>query len=76
MATTAARPHLRALPDPTAEPTITVPRAAAILGISRRAAYAAVERSEIPSIAVGSRIVVPTARFLMKYGFDVRPTAA
>lgn len=66
----------RALPDPVAEPTITVPRAAAIIGISRRHAYTAVERNEIPSIRVGERIVVPTARFLAKYGLIDSPAAA
>lgn len=54
----------RTLPDPAAEPTINVKRAAAVLGISVRHAYVGVERGEIPSIKVGTRIVVPTARFL------------
>lgn len=63
----ATLPVDRTIPDPTAEPTIPVPRAAAILGISRRAGYAAVERGEIPSIKVGQRVVVPTAKFLAKY---------
>ncbi len=58
----------RAIPDPAAEPTISVKRAAAILGISVRHAYVAVERDEIPSIQVGQRIVIPTIRFLTKYG--------
>lgn len=58
----------RALPDPATEPTIDVPRAAAIVGISRRHAYAAVERGELPSIRIGGRIVIPTARFLREIG--------
>lgn len=57
----------RAIPDPSAEPTIPVKRAAGILGISVRHAYSAVERDEIPSIKVGRKIVIPTARFLAKY---------
>lgn len=60
----------RCLPDPANEPTITVPRAGGIVGISRRAAYAAVERGEIPSIRIGGRVVVPTARFLSALGLD------
>lgn len=56
----------RALPDPIAEPTIGARRAAAILGISVRHMYAAIERGEIPSIRVGQRIVIPTGRFLAK----------
>jgi hypothetical protein len=62
----------RELPDPKQEPTITVERAGAILGVSRRAGYAAAERGEIPTIPVGRRKVVPTARFLAKY--DLTPT--
>lgn len=62
----------RAIPDAAAEPTIPVKRAAAILGISPRHAYAAVERGEIPSIRVGRKIVIPTARFLSRYD-DLTP---
>jgi excisionase family DNA binding protein len=66
----------RVLPDPVAEPTITVARAAAIIGVSRRHAYVAIEQGEIPSIRVGQRIVIPTARFLAKYGLTDSPAAA
>jgi len=57
----------RTVPDPATEPTIPVKRAAAVLGISIRHAYTAVDRGEIPSIRVGRSIVVPTAKFLAKY---------
>lgn len=67
---------VRTLPDPASEPTIPVGRAGLILGISRRAAYAAVERGEIPSIRIGTRIVIPTARFLSECGFGDQPAAA
>jgi excisionase family DNA binding protein len=60
----APRRHPRALPDPATEPTIDVDRAARILGISRRAAYDAVKRGEIPSRTFGRRICIPTAQFL------------
>jgi len=66
----------RALPDPRTEPTLSIPRAAAILGISRRHAYTAVERGEIPSIAVGQRKLIPTARFLEQYQLSGKPMAA
>lgn len=59
----------RALPDPAAEPTVTVARAAAVLGVSVRAAYAAAARGELPAIRVGRTVRVPTARFLTTYGF-------
>ena len=61
------------IPDPTREPTITVERAAAVLGVGRRTAYAAAERGELPSVRVGRCIRVPTARFLRQYGF-IEPT--
>lgn len=60
----------RAIPDPNAEPTITVERAAVILGVSRRAGYSAAERGELPTIPVGRRKLVPTARFIAKYGLN------
>lgn len=68
-------PHARSVPDAAAEPTIPVKRAAAVLGISVRHAYAAIERGEIPSIRVGRAIVVPTARFLAKYDFGLTDEA-
>lgn len=38
---------------------ITVPEAAARLGLSRSAAYEAVRRKEIPSLKIGRRLLVP-----------------
>lgn len=51
-----------ALPDATAQPTVTVERAAAILGISRGVAYDAARRGLIPTLRIGHRVLVPTAR--------------
>jgi excisionase family DNA binding protein len=45
-----------------ARATTTVVEAARTLGISRNSAYAAVSRGDIPSVRIGRRIVVPTAR--------------
>lgn len=53
-----------ALPDPTEQPTLTVERAAAILGVGRATAYTAVQRGEIPCIRIGRRLVVPTAQLI------------
>jgi excisionase family DNA binding protein len=58
----------RALPDPATEPTITIARAAAILGVGTRTAYYAAERGEIPTIRDGLRVCVPTGKFLRQYG--------
>jgi excisionase family DNA binding protein len=51
--------------------TVTVPEAAALLGISRALAYELVAREEIPAIRLGHRIVVPTHR-LLELVFDER----
>ena len=59
----------RSLPDPDVEPTITIPRAGRILGMSRNAAYAAAKDGRLPVIAISrNRMVVLTADFLTKYG--------
>lgn len=67
---------VRTIPDAASEPTISAKRAAAVLGISIRHAYAAIERGEIPSIRVGRKVVVPTARFLAQYSDLVPETPA
>jgi excisionase family DNA binding protein len=38
---------------------VSVPEAAALLGLSRSTAYAAVNRGEIPSVRIGGRVLVP-----------------
>lgn len=43
--------------------TLTVTEAATILGISRTTAYECVNNGTIPSIRLGSRIVIPRATF-------------
>lgn len=49
------------LPDPHDTPTLTVEQAASALKIGRSAAYEAARRGEIPTIAIGRRLLVPTA---------------
>jgi excisionase family DNA binding protein len=49
-------------------PTISVERAGEILGISRRSAYRAAAREEIPTLRVGRRLLVPTHRLLAMLG--------
>ncbi|HLF76658.1 MAG TPA: helix-turn-helix domain-containing protein [Dehalococcoidia bacterium] len=39
--------------------TLDVPEAARLLGLSRDAAYQAIERGEIPHLRIGRRILVP-----------------
>lgn len=63
------------LPDPSTEPTVTVERAATILGISRGSAYEAARRGDIPTIRLGRRLVVPTAALRRLLAIDPSPTA-
>ena len=42
--------------------TLTVDEAAALLGVHRLTVYAAVKSGEIPSIKIGSRILIPKAK--------------
>jgi excisionase family DNA binding protein len=46
-------------PDPA---TMTIPAAAQLLGISRSAGYRGANRGQIPTIRIGGRLLVPTAR--------------
>lgn len=58
----------RSIPDPNVEPTITIPRAGRILGMSRNAAYAAARDGRLPTIEISpTRRVVLTADFLERY---------
>lgn len=59
-----------ALPDPQVQPTMTVPEAGRILGLERAASYNAARRGDIPTIAVGRRLLVPTAKLRVLLGLD------
>lgn len=56
-------------------PTISVERAGEILGISRRSAYRAAARGELPTFKVGRRRLVPTQRLLTLLGVQAPPAA-
>lgn len=49
-------------------PTISVEEAGHILGVSRRSAYRAAETGELPTLRLGRRLLVPTARLLAMLG--------
>lgn len=67
----------RSIPDPNVEPTITIPRAGRILGMSRNAAYAAARDGRFPTIQLSAnRHVVLTADFLERYRLRRVPTPA
>jgi excisionase family DNA binding protein len=54
-------------------PTISVEEAADICGIGRGTAYRAAHRGELPSLRLGRRIRVPTARLLELLGVEDEP---
>lgn len=65
---------LPVLPDPAVQPTMTVwPETARALGLSRQATYDAVATGEIPSVRIGTRILVLTAPLRRMLGFDPDP---
>ena len=51
--------------------TITIPEAGQLLGISRSAAYRAATRDEIPTIRIGRRLLVPTAKLFEMLGWPL-----
>lgn len=54
----------------TLPPTLTVEQAGEMLGISRRSAYRAAARGELPTLKLGRRLLVPTARLLALLGLN------
>lgn len=62
------------IPTPDQQPTMSVEAAGVVLGLGRSAAYAAVERGEIPAIRFGRRLVVPTAALRRLLALDETPS--
>ena len=65
---TAAGTHADATELP---PTISVEHAAKLLGVSRSAAYRAAASGQLPTLAFGRRLLVPTAPLLKMLGLPV-----
>ena len=58
--------------DQAPEPaTMSIPAAAELLGISRSAGYRAVASGQIPTIRIGRRLLVPTARLYRLLGWPL-----
>ena len=51
--------------------TISLEQAGDLLGVSRRTAYRAAQRGQIPTIRIGRRWFVPTARLLELLGLSL-----
>ncbi|HEY1621754.1 MAG TPA: helix-turn-helix domain-containing protein [Streptosporangiaceae bacterium] len=66
----AARKDIGLIPDPMRTPTLTVPEAGILLGLSRPSAYEAARRGDIPVLKLGRRLVVPTASLLRILGIE------
>lgn len=64
------------IPDPEIEPTLSIPMAGAIFGLSRAASYQAARRGEIPTIRLGKRLLVPTAKLRAMLGLDAEHVAS
>ena len=62
--------------DPLSKPTMSVPDAGALLGLGRNAAYDAAKRGELPTIKIGGRIMVVTAKFREMLDARQEPPAA
>ena len=52
-------------------PTLTIERAAKLLGLSRSSAYRAAANGQLPTLAFGRRLFVPTVRLLEMLGFPI-----
>lgn len=50
--------------------TISISKTGELLGISRRTAYRAAGRDQIPTIRIGRRIYVPTRPFIRMLGLE------
>jgi excisionase family DNA binding protein len=61
-------------PDPSELPAMTVTAAAELIGISRSDFYRAIDRGEMPSVRIGRRLLVPTAKLYQLLGWLPDPT--
>lgn len=66
----------RRLPDPEAEPWLSIPAAGAIFGLGRAASYEAARRGDLPTVKLAGRLRVPTARLRALLGLSTEPDAS
>jgi hypothetical protein len=52
-------------------PTLSIERAAKLLGLSRSSAYRAAANDQLPTLVFGRRLFVPTVRLLEMLGFPI-----
>lgn len=58
------------LDDIRSRPALTVKEVLDVLPIGRTALYAAISAGEVPSVRIGTRIMVPTAPLLRMFGIE------
>jgi hypothetical protein len=66
----------KAVPSERGTLAYSIPQAGRMIGLSRNASYEAAKRGEIPTIAFGSRLIVPRVPWLRKLGADPDSNAA
>lgn len=54
--------------------TMSVPAAAALVGISPSAFYRAIHRGELPALRIGGRLLVPIAKLYALLGLKLDPS--
>jgi hypothetical protein len=54
----------------------TVPEADAMVGLSKNGSYDAAKRGDIPTVRIGSQLIVPKAAWLRKLGIEDGSAAA
>lgn len=59
------------VPNPEINPTLSVAEAAMFCGLSRSAGYVAVKNGELPTIQLGGKLRVPTAKLRLLLGLPV-----
>ena len=63
------------VPDPALQPTLSIEDAGRLLGVSRTTAYKAAKTGDLPTIQIGGRKLVPTARLRDLLGIANPPTS-
>jgi hypothetical protein len=58
------------MPRPRGEFGLTVPEAGGMVGLSINSSYAAAKKGDIPTVRIGSLLIVPKAVWLRKLGID------
>jgi excisionase family DNA binding protein len=64
------------VPDPATTPTMSVPEAGELLGLSRGSSYQAARAGQLPIIRCGKKLRVPTAALRRLLALDIDNTVS